>query len=81
MLTPGLAAVTIFSLSENPGKNVRASKNNSELKSINLQEFCLLWEVPSQFTVISVISSLLQKMHNMFGPKSKIRLWRMQKQS
>lgn len=41
---------------------------------VNLQDFFLLWEVPSQFIVISVISSLLQKMHNMFGPKSKIRL-------
>lgn len=48
---------------------------------VSLQDFSLLWKVPSQFIIISVISSLLQKMHNMFGPKSKIRLLRMQNQS
>lgn len=48
---------------------------------VNLRDFSLLWKELSQFIIISVISSLLQKMHNMFGPKSKIRLLRMQKQS
>lgn len=48
---------------------------------VNLQDFSLLWKVPSQFIIISAISSLLQKMHNMFGPQIKITLLRMHKQS